>query len=116
MNIGENSLTQHRVKADFHEANVSLRIRSETILRMRCDICDFVEKSPRILEEIHILARTFKDGVCSKLAYTEKEATAFEAFRSQEEKKEEKVLGTKSIQRPAGKGRVSHIGKGLKTS
>ena len=77
---------------------------------MRCDICDFVEKSPRILEEIHILARTFKDGVCSKLAYTEKEATAFE------EKKEEKVLGTKSIQRPAGKGRVSHIGKGLKTS
>jgi len=76
----------------------------------------FVEKSPRILEEIHILARTFKDGVCSKLAYIEKEATAFEASRSQEEKKEEKVLGTKSIQRPAGKGRVSHIGKGLKTS
>jgi len=104
-----------RVETDFDEANVSLRIRSDTILRMRCEVCDFVEKSPRILEEIHILARTFKDCVCSKLAYTEKEATAFEAFRSQEEKKE-KVLGTKSIQRPAGKGRVSHIGKGLETS
>ena len=105
-----------RVETDFDEANVSLRIRSDTILRMRCEVCDFVEKSPRILEEIHILVLTFKDGVCSKLGYTEKEATAFEAFRSQKEKKEGKVLGTKSIQRLAGKGRVSHIGKGLKTS
>ena len=105
-----------RIKADFHEANVSLRIRSKTILRMRCKLCDFVEKSLRILGQIHIFAPSFEDGVCSKLANIEKEATAFEALRSQEEKKEEKVLGTKSIQRPAGKGRVSHIGKGLKTS
>ena len=73
------SVLMKSIKADFHEANISLRIRSETILRMRCEVCDIVEKSPRILEEIHILARTFKDGVCSKLAYTEKEATAFEA-------------------------------------
>ena len=104
------------VKADFHEAIVSLRIRTQTILRMRCELSDFVEKSSRIFEEVHILARTFNDGVCSKLGNIEKEATAFEAFRSREERKEEKVLGTKSIQKLAGKGRVSHIGKGLETS
>ena len=87
---------------------------------MLCEVWDFVEKSPRILEEIHILARSFEDGVCSKLVKkkkknSEKEATAFEVTRSKE-KKEEKTLGKKSIQRLAGKGRVSHVGKGLETS
>ena len=103
------------LEADFYEANLSPRIRSKTTVRMRCEVWDFVEKSPRILEEIHILARSFEDGVCSKLANIEKEATAFEVTRSKE-KKEEKTLGTKSIQRSAGKGRVSHVGKGLETS
>ena len=51
----------------------------------------------------------------SLLILLEKEATAFEVIGSQE-KKEEKILGTKGIQRSAGKGRVSHIGKGLETS
>ena len=72
------------------KANASLRIRSETILRMRCELWGFVEASPRILEQIHISARNFENGICSKLANIEKESTAFEAFRSQEEEKEEK--------------------------
>ena len=84
------------LKGDFHEANVSLRIRSKTILRMRCELWDSVQKLPRILEQIHILACSYEDGICSKLANIEKEATAFEAFRSQEEKTEGKILGTKS--------------------
>ena len=75
-----------------------MRLRSETIMRTRCELWNFVEKSPRILEQIHALARSFEDGVCSKLANTETETTAFKAFRSQEEK-EETILGTKSIQR-----------------
>ena len=54
------SHSARNVKADFHEANVSLRIRSETILRMRCDVCDFVEKSPRILEEIHMMRKKYE--------------------------------------------------------
>ena len=103
------------LKADFEEANFSQRSRGAATVRMLCDVWDFVEKSPRIFEEIHILARSFEDGVCSKLANSEKEATAFDITRSKE-KKEEKPLGTKSIQRSAGKGRVSHVGKGLKTS
>ena len=53
------------------------------------------QRSPRILEQIHILARSFEDGVCSKLANIEKEATTFEAFRSQEEKKEKKYWVSK---------------------
>ena len=88
---------------------------SEVTVLMHCEVWDFIEKSPQIREEIHILACSFKDGVCPKLANVEKETTAFEVTRSKE-KKEEKTLGTKSIQRSAEKGIVSHVGKGLETS
>ena len=58
---------------------------------MRYDLWDFVEKSQRILEQIHVLVRSFEDGVCSKRANIEKEATDFKAFRCEEEKKKKKI-------------------------
>ena len=62
-----------------------------------------------------VLARNFEDGVYSELYNNEKEATASEANRIKE-KKEETVLGMKSIQTWAGKGRVPYVGKGIETS
>ena len=68
---------------------------------MCCEFWDFVEKLLTTFEEIHILVHSFTDGVCSKLATIENEATAFEVIESQE-KKEEKLLGTRSIHRLGG--------------
>ena len=79
---------------------------------MCCEFWDFVEKLSTTFEEIYILVHSFTDGVCSKLATIENEATAFEVIESQE-KKEEKLLGTRSIHRLGGKGRVSLSGKGF---